>query len=524
MAGCTVGPDFRRPGAELPTDWPSAAELDEQELLPQGVVASSDQNELATWWQVFDDETLNTLIAEATSQSIDLRQASLRILESRAQRGTVRSDKLPSFEYDASFRHQKTSTSGGFFGQINSGGGPGLSIDTTNDQWSMGIDGSWEVDVFGRIERLIEAADGDLEASVWDYRDINIILLGDIASNYIDVRAFQKRIQIAERNLVAQRRSLEISSKRFDAGLTNELDVAQARANALTTEAEIPNLRVGYRQAVNRLSVLMGRPPGYVDNLLEETSPIPKPERQIAIGIPADLLRRRPDIRRAEWQLAAQNARVGAAIAELYPQFSIAGSFGADAQQASHWFTPASLGANIGPAMRWNVLNFGKLRNNVQLQHFRNGQNLAAYESTVLRAAEEVDNALMSYTREQQRLGILQDAVAASDRAVELARKQYTQGTATFQRVLDSQRSLLQTEDQVALSQANASKDIVALYRALGGGWVLPLDEIVGEEGKVGDVFGGDILVDEGELLEQDLFFEEIELLELGEESPNPPE
>jgi multidrug efflux system outer membrane protein len=495
LAGCTVGPDFRRPAVAVPTDWPSVKELDEQALLPPGVGSSFEQEQLATWWQVFDDETLDSLVQEAATQSIDLRQASLRILEARAQRGTVRADKLPAFNYDASFNHQKTSTSGGFIGQINSGGGPGIAIDSVNDQWSMGINGSWELDVFGRIKRLIEAADGELAASVWDYRDIHIILLGDVATNYIDARAFQRRIEIAERNLTAQRRSLEITSKRFDAELTNELDVAQARANALSTEAEIPLLRIGYRQAVNRLSVLLGRPPGYVDETLGESRPIPIPQREIAVGIPADLLRRRPDIRRAEWQLAAQNARVGSAIAELYPEFSIAGSFGADSQQASQWFTPTSLGANIGPSMRWNILNFGKLRNNVRVQYFRNGQDLATYETTVLRAAEEVDNALMSYTREQQRLKVLREAVTASARAVELSQKQYTQGTSTFQRVLDSQRSLLQSEDQVALSQANASKNIVSLYRALGGGWEPPTEEIVVGEVVLEEVDAGEELL-----------------------------
>ena len=460
LSGCTVGPDARVPQPEITPHWRDT----ESENL------KIDGRELTGWWLQFNDPILNGLIDEATVNNEGVIEAYYRIVEARASRGLTRTDKLPAFDTDGSYQFARTATSGGFFGQIGGGGGFG-GIDTTVDNWSWGLNGSWELDFFGRVARLIEAADAEICASVWDYRDALVILTADVATNYVDARTFQQRLDIARSNLESQRNSLDITEKRFNAGLTAELDVAQARSNLATTQAEIPTLETGYRQAVNRLSILLGKAPGYVDKLLSEVGEIPSTTGEIAVGIPADLLRRRPDIRRAERSLVAANARIGAAEAEYYPQFSLAGSFGLDAQDLSQVFQPAALGANVGPAARWNVMDFGRIAFNIQVQEARTSQAASRYRDRVIRAAEEVDNGIMAYTREQQRSGFLREAVDATKRSVELSQKQYTQGTSDFQRVLDSQRSLLQVEDQLAASESNVTKNLIQLYRALGGGW-----------------------------------------------------
>ena len=462
-AGCVVGPDARVPQAEVSAEWRDS----------QSPGLSAESRELAGWWLQFNDPVLNDLVEEATVNNEGVIESYYRIVEARAARGLTRADKLPALDTDASYQFARTATSGGFFGQIGSGFG---GIDTTVDSWSWGLNGSWELDFFGRVARLIEAADAEICASVWDYRDALVILTADVATNYVDARTFQQRLDIAERNLESQRQSLEITEKRFTAGLTAELDVAQARANLATTQAEIPSLETGYRQSVNRLSILLGKAPGHVDDLLSEVGEvgeIPATTGEIAVGIPADLLRRRPDIRAGERNLVAANARIGSAEADFYPSFSLAGSFGLDAQDLSQILKTNAVGANVGPAVRWNVMDFGRIAFNIQVQEARTSQAAARYRDRVIRAAEEVDNGIMAYTREQQRNGFLREAVDATQRSVDLSQQQYTQGTSSFQRVLDSQRSLLLVEDQLASSDSNVTKNVIQLYRALGGGWQL---------------------------------------------------
>ncbi|MDY0168406.1 MAG: efflux transporter outer membrane subunit [Thermoguttaceae bacterium] len=442
--GCRVGPDYGGPPAPLLHEtWRE---------LPDATVRD-DHRAVAEWWEGFQDPVLDTLIQEAAQNNLDLRQAALRIFEARAARGIVRGNLFPEVLQDAAYSHIK------------------FPMADAVDQWSFGLGGSWEIDVFGRLRRLVEAADADIAVSVEDYRDTMVILLADVATNYIDARAFQRRIRISQENLETQRRTLQLTQRRFDAELTGELDVAQARANLESTAAGIPNLEAGYRFAVNRLSILLGTPPGTVDQLMAEPAPIPSPPEEIAIGIPADLLRRRPDIRRAEREIAAQTARIGAAIGEMYPKFSILGSFSLDAQDFSKLFDADAIGASVGPRMQWNILNFGRLRSNVQVQDARQQQRVVQYQKAVLRAAEEVDNALVGYVREKQRSQHLAEQVKANQRAVELSEHRYAGGDVDFQRVLDSQRSLLQAEDQLASTEANVAASLVALYRALGGGW-----------------------------------------------------
>lgn len=456
--GCKVGPDYCEPPSACITEaWRATDDPDIQSL----------STDLAGWWTTFDDPTLNRLIDRAVAQNLDLREAALRIFEARAQRCTVRADLLPQIQQDGSYSYSKLAASGGVMG----GGGGGITGTTTSDQWAFGLNGTWEIDVFGRLRRLVEAADADIAISVDDYRDTLVILLADMATNYVDARTYQRRLEIARQNLTLQQRTLDLTEKRFRAELTGELDVAQARANVESTASEIPTLEAGYQQALNRLSVLLGYPPGEIDELMALVEPIPMPSGEIAVGIPADLLRRRPDIRSAERKVAAQTARIGAAVGEMYPKFSIFGSFGLDAQDFGRMFDADAVGASIGPQVQWNILNFGKLRCNVHIQESRQQQYVVQYQNKVLQAAEEVDNALVGYVREKERRQHLTQTAKAYQRAVELSGKRYAGGDVSFQRVLDSQRSLLQSQDQLALSEASVTANLIQLYRALGGGW-----------------------------------------------------
>ncbi|MGD9127584.1 MAG: TolC family protein, partial [Planctomycetia bacterium] len=431
--------------------------------------APIDCTELAYWWQGFNDPILDDLVRRSVSQNLSLREAALRICEARAKLGTVRSSLFPQIDTDGSYYYQKRSDStGGTFG-------PGGIVDLTNELWSWGTNLNWEIDVFGRLKRLVEAADADIGADVELYRNTLIILLADVAQNYVNARAYQQRMAVVEENIRAQQRTLDITEKKFPAKVS-ELDTAQARANLMSSKSEMPGLQLGYRQAVNRLSVLLGAPIGEVDELMKVARPIPQAPKRVATGIPAELLRRRPDIRQAERRVAAQTARVGAAVGDLYPMFSLTGTFGLDAQDFNQVFQSESINAGIGPSVRWNILNFGKYTCNIEAQKFAQRQLIANYQETVLQAAEEVDNSLAGYLREQERHSYLSETVKSYRRAVEVAQKRYEQGTMDFQRVLDSQRSLLTYQNQLVQSEANVVNNVILLYRALGGGWQMPVE------------------------------------------------
>lgn len=470
IAGCTVGPDHAVPETPVAHQWRHA---DDAQL-------TSIRAQTAEWWDVFHDPTLDELIQQAVDQNLDLQQAIFRVAQARYQRGVVDANLFPQFDTDTGYTFTRNSQNGqfgggGIFANLFPGGG-GRGPSTQFEQWTLGLNLAWEVDMFGRLRRNVEAADADIQASEEDYRNAQVMMVADVATNYVDARTFQDRLRIARDNLKVQLHTLDISDKRFKNGLASELDVVQAQANVKSTEATIPDLEVGYQQAVNRLSGLLGRLPGEVDDRLSDATPIPQPQREIAIGIPAELLGRRPDIRAAERQLAAQAARIGVAEADLYPVLSINGSFGATSAKLDSLFTHDSIDGNIGPAFRWNILNFGRIRCNVLAQESVWAQNALAYQSVVLRAAEETDNALMSYSRAKKRRRVLEAAVVAAKRAVELSEKQYQRGTVSFQRVLDSERELLRFQDQLASSEASVATSLIQLFRALGGGWESPND------------------------------------------------
>jgi NodT family efflux transporter outer membrane factor (OMF) lipoprotein len=461
-AGCTVGPDYRRPDTPVPAMW-SEARYDGIDTRPA---------DLARWWEEFNDPALTRLVLRAAGSNLDLRLAEGRIREARALRRVAESGAWPSVDVSGTYSRSRTSENAIAPSSQGSGDSPFFrGSNNGQDLFRSGFDSSWEIDVFGGVRRSVESADATVEASIEDRRDILVTLLGDIARNYIDLRGFQRRLAVAQNNLTAQQESLEITRVRFQAGLANYLQVSQAEAQVNTTAAEIPALEALSKQAAHRLDVLLGIQPGVLSAELSTDAPIPALPPQAHVGLPSELLRRRPDIRRAERQLAAANAEVGVATADLYPKFSLSGVFGVTSISASDWFSAPSRFWSIGPTIRWPIFDAGRIRANIEVRNARQEQALTQYEKTVLTAFEDVENALVSYAKEQLRYRSLMDAVVANRRALALADELYKNGLVDFLNVLDSQRSLYAAEDDLTRSEATMATNLVALYKALGGGW-----------------------------------------------------
>jgi len=337
--------------------------------------------------------------------------------------------------------------------------------------FSLGLDAGWELDIFGGVRRSLEASDAELAATEESYRDVMVSLLAEVALNYVELRSYQARLGVAEANLRSQEETWEITRWRHEAGLTTALDVELARTNLEQTRANIPALRSGIDQTLNALSVLVGGIPGALDAELGEHQPVPLPPEDIAVGIPADLLRRRPDLRRAERELAAQSAKIGAATSKLYPSFSLSGSVGLDALSAGDLLDADSFSTGMGGIVSWPVYKAGAIIRNIELQWEVQAQKLIAYRKALLTALEEVENGLTSYSYEKQSRESLFSAYQAAELAAEMSRAQYTSGLVDFTTVLDSERTLLSLQNQLTQSDAQIIKNLVVLYKALGGGW-----------------------------------------------------
>ena len=454
LAACAVGPDYEAPDvtATVPDAWRAEVEAE----------MSSDASPLVRWWETFGDTTLTGLIRRAESETRDLVAAVGRVEEDRALRGVAKGGLLPDLVLDGSYTRF----------QLSENGLQGSELQGQQfDLWSGGLSLSWEIDLFGRVRRGVEAASAELGASVEDYRDVLVTLYAEVAAAYVDTRTFQQRLTFANANADAQRRSLQLTRDRFRAGLTSALDVTQAESNLATTEAQIPALEDGLNRSLNRLAVLLGEPPGDLHDALAEPAPIPMPEGEVAALLPAELLRRRPDIRRAERRLAAQTARIGIATADLYPSFSLTGFLGLESLELDEFGEGESVSWSLVPGVRWNLFSGGKIRNRIRAEEARTRQALAAYEQTILLALEETGNSLIAYGREQERRDRLLEAVRASERSVEIVATQYRSGLTDFQRFLDSQRSLFNQQDALAVSAGQVTKNLISVNRALGGGW-----------------------------------------------------
>ncbi len=456
--GCaTVGPDYARPETPMPdgSPLPDAWHMQAMEGLEDGEAT------LQQWWTSFNDPQLDNLMTRARQSNLDISLALARIQEARALYGVATGDRMPVID---------TSGNAGVARQNEAGLPPEIGVQT-NALLTVGIDASWEIDVFGRIARNIESALASYEASVETYRDVLVSLFAEVAFNYVDVRALQDRIEYAMENIVAQEASLQLTRDRFAAGLTSGLDVAQAESNLADTRARVPPLEQQLDFSLNRLAILLAVPPGALDTELRNDADIPMPPDEVTRGIPADLMRQRPDIRRAERILAAQTAQIGVATADLYPTFSLTGLFTFGLVSGDGNTT--GFGWNILPGFRWNLFDRERIHNSIRAIEAVTDQAYVSYEQTVLAALEDVENSMVAYAREQQRRMQLREAVEASQRAVDLVRTQYLSGLTNFQNVLDSQRTLFQLQDQLAQSEGVVVQNLVLLYRALGGGWEL---------------------------------------------------
>lgn len=459
LAGCTVGPDYREPSLDMPDAWS-----------PQDRMQTSvSPDALKQWWTVLDDPALNELMEKASVDNLSVQEAYYRIEESRVLRDFTAGRYYPSADVTGSYTRSRESENTVF-------AFPGMTEEA--GLYSTGFDAAWELDLFGGIRRSVQSAQALLEASVESYRDIQASLYAEVAGNYIELRTNQMRIQYALDNIKSQQDTLKLTQDRLKAGLAPELDVAQARQNLANTEAQVPSLRLAETQAFNRLAVLLGRYPQDFDTALRTPGEVPVAALEnLPAVLPADLLRQRPDIRLAERQLAAQTALVGVASAELYPSFSLAGTFNLTAEHFSDLGDWSSRSYAYGPGLRWNIFEGGRIRNLVKVEEVRTQQALNGYERTVLDAVEEVENALEAYTQESIRLEALQRSVLAAQDTVRLVESLYRSGLTDFQNVLDAQRTLFSQQDTLAVSQGTIVLDLIRIYKAFGGGWDLTLLE-----------------------------------------------
>lgn len=451
LSSCiAVGPDYAPPDIKTPDDWRSGQD---PALVP-------DQSVTVDWWATFEDPLLDQYIEQAGQNNLDIRQAVSRIREARASLGAARGAWWPEANAKGSAIRQRSSENG----MYSTGG-------KTETLYNTGLDASWEIDLFGRIRRSVEAAQADYQASEEDRRDVLISVFAEVARTYFDIRTYQARLAAAQGNIESQQQVLKLTRSRFRNGLATGLDVAQAEQVLAASQAEIPPLQVGLTRSVNTLAVLLGQAPGSLSEQLEKPAPIPVPPARVAVGVPADLLRQRPDIRRAERQLAAQTARIGVATADLYPSLSLSGTFAFEAIDAGDLLKGSSRAFGFGPTLRWMLFDGGRIRAQIAVQDAKTEQALLSYEQSVLEALNEVENALSQYLNQRNRLSALERSVQAAQRSLKLATRLYRDGLVDFQNVLDAQRSLFDNENQLAAARGDTSIYLVQLYKTLGGGW-----------------------------------------------------
>ena len=425
----------------------------------------SEPADLSAWWTVFNDPILNTLIDTAYEQNLSLRAAGWRIMQARAIRGIAVGNLFPQTQ-QAAGSYSRTKRS-----EQNAGGPP---PEIWVSEWDTGFNASWEIDFWGRFRRAIEATDAELDASIDNYDDVLVLLLSDVAASYVEIRIFQERLDYARQNVEIQKGMLTIAEDRFRNGATTERDVQQAKTVLEETQALIPRLETGLRQANNRLCVLLGSPPRDLIQELLDAGKIPNTPPEVAVGIPADLLRRRPDIRRAERELAAQSERIGIAESDLYPHFSLNGVIAVQAEDFNNLFhTPGSIFASAGPAFRWDILNYGRLQNAIRFQDARFQELAFTYQNQVLTAGREAEDAIVGYLRSQQETQSLEAAVQAANRTVEIARDQYRQGAVDFTAVFLFEQTLTAEQDQLTIARGNVALNLIRIFRSLGGGWEL---------------------------------------------------
>lgn len=482
LSGCMVGPDYVEPRMPLAAEWTDPADP----KLERG------EEVVTRWWEILNDPVLNDLVETAYRQNPSLHAAGVRVIEAQARRAVAFGQLFPQ-QQEAFGDHtwnQVSENAGGPtldpsrtqnvvgaatnpIGTLANGvlGDPG--IDNTFHNWQMGFGASWELDVWGRYRRGIEAADAQVLATLANYDDVLVSLIAEVATNYVVLRSLQEQLVVTDSNVAIQRRGFELAETKFKGGTTTALDSAQASSLLYDTIAQSVALETQIAQTKSTLCVLLGLPPQDVNEILGEADVIPVAPEQVAVGVPAELLRRRPDVRRAERILAAQSAVIGVAVADLYPSFSLSGDLGLAAEHFSDLWRGNSVQAFAGPSFRWSILNYGRIENNVRVQDAAYQALISEYESIVLRAQGEVESAIAGFLGAQRQLVALTQSVDSATRAVDLAEQQYRGGIADYTRVLNTQDFLTTEQLRLVATRGAVALNLVGLYRALGGGWEL---------------------------------------------------
>lgn len=459
LSGCMVGPDYEKPRTIVASRF---AGLD-RDSAPDHLASMPNENpiEVSRWWREFQDDQLTAMIAKAQMQNLDVAVAIARIRQARAQVMIATGGLYPSVSIGASAQQTRNPVGG-----VGAGGNGRIS-----EFYQVGFDASWEIDAFGGIRRQIEVTKAGLDASFENRDDALVTMAGEIGTNYISLRGAQAQLAISRSNLEAQEQTLGLTRERFEAGFVSALDVANAEAQVASTRSSIPVLEGQIRAFIYALGVLLGEEPGVLLAELTPSKAIPAAPASVPIGLPSELLQRRPDIRRAEANLHAATAQIGAAIANLYPQFSLTGSIGLQGGNAGDLGSLANHFWAYGPGANWLVFDGGQTQGNIELARGITDESFATYKQTVLLALRDTETALVNFTSAQQRRVSLAQAVDANKQAVDLSMQLYSNGRTDFLNVLSAQRQLFLSEDALAQSQADVSTSLVALYKALGGGW-----------------------------------------------------
>ncbi|MGA2253847.1 MAG: efflux transporter outer membrane subunit [Thermoguttaceae bacterium] len=454
--GFKVGPEYSPPKAAVAPHWIDATD----------VRIRSHAADLSRWWCVFNDPALNDLVYHAYDQNINLKEYGTRILQARASLAIAKGEVFPQTQ-NATGSYARVATSSDELIP----GAPKFG-----DQWNFGFNLAWELDFWGQFRRAVLAAEAQLDYSVEDYDSVLVTLLGDVATNYVQMRQYQEQIELAKHNVKLQDDVLKIVQARFRFGRANALDVNQAQSTLSQTEAQVPAFEIQLRQSQNRLCTLLGIPPTDLQARLGQR-PIPAAPSEVVVGIPAQLLERRPDIRRAERNAAAQAEQIGIAQAQLYPHISITGTLGYSAFNASQLFTSGASNGSVGPSFQWNILNYGRLANNVRLQDAKFQQALLDYRTAVLNANQEAEDGLVTFLRSQEQTKLLTESVVAADKAYRIVVSQYRAGTVDFNRVDVIETNLVQQQNLEALARSQIATGLIQVYRALGGGWQIRLGQ-----------------------------------------------
>jgi NodT family efflux transporter outer membrane factor (OMF) lipoprotein len=456
LGGCMVGPDFSTPETEVNDTWVETAEF--------GVKRDAAVDE--QWWRGFNDPVLTRLVDEAYANNLDLRTAGVRVLQAMAQRGVAMGEFWPQSQtINGSATRSRASDN------FAPEGGPTPPPSNYWNTYSTGFYASWELDFFGKFRRNIEAANAELDATLAGYDDVMVSLIAEVASTYVGIRTLETQLAIVRGNIAAQERAVFLTQEKFDAGATTMLDVTQARARLAQTQGDLAGLEARRRNTVFRLCTLLGRPPSLLEDVLGESGDIPDVGGDIGVGVPAELLRRRPDIRVAERTAAAQSALIGVEKASLYPSFSLNGSIGLQSNDTNRLWRSDSRIGDLGLGFSWPFLNYGRIDNSIRAQDAAFQQAALSYQNTVLNAAQEVESGLASVSGARQQVEKLAEAVANSRLSLELSLEQYREGETDYTRVIQAQQTLLQVESTHAEARGNVASSLIATYKALGGGW-----------------------------------------------------